>query len=313
MADPWFKFFPTDWRSDPKLRMCSIAARGLWIEMIALMHEAIPYGHMVVSGISPTDTQLAVLTGAPSEQIPELIGELEQAGVFSRTKEGVIYSRKMTRVAKKAAVARKNGKNGGNPSLRKIKEISASVNQTSTNMVKPHMPEARNQREKEEPDGSSKKKPDENEKSPREWLATVLGAKHADAVLDHRRRLRKPLSPRAAELLAGKLARAQSESGLTPDQAADLMIERGWQGFEPQWAANASVSPVVTPISAPQHWTTFDDAKWLRILEYCRKTGMWASIRWGPAPGQEGCAVPEHMLTAEDLQIRWKEFVGEAA
>ena len=64
--------------------------------MIALMHEATPYGHLLVSGRSPTDAQLAVLVGATPDQIPELLGELESAGVFSRTREGVIYSRKMT-------------------------------------------------------------------------------------------------------------------------------------------------------------------------------------------------------------------------
>lgn len=143
MSDPWMKFYPTDWRSDPALRMCSMAARGLWIEMIALMHEAVPYGHLLVSGRSPTDTQLAVLAGAPPEQISEMIGELESAGVFSRTKEGVIYSRKMTRTAKKAAIARKNGKNGGNPSLSKQSRNPPSDNHQDKGGVKPQKPEAR--------------------------------------------------------------------------------------------------------------------------------------------------------------------------
>lgn len=89
------KFYPTDWRSDPALRMCRLAARGLWIEMIALMHEAVPYGYLLVSGRSPTDAQLAVLAGATPDQIPELIGELDAAGVFSRTREGVIFSPEM--------------------------------------------------------------------------------------------------------------------------------------------------------------------------------------------------------------------------
>lgn len=142
MTDPWLKFYPTDWRSDPKLRMCGLPARGLWIEMISIMHEATPYGHLLVSGRAPTDTQLAVLVGSPPAQIPELLGELEAAGVFSRTGKGVIYSRRMTRVAKKSAIARKNGKNGGNPTLSKQKENSSSDNQTPTNPVKPQKPEA---------------------------------------------------------------------------------------------------------------------------------------------------------------------------
>lgn len=142
MTDPWLKFFPTDWRSDPKLRMCGLAARGLWIEMISIMHEATPYGHLLVSGLAPTDTQLAVLVGASSDQIPALCGELEAAGVFSRTREGVIYSRRMTRVAKKSAIARKNGKNGGNPTLRKQKENPPSDIQNRTDHLNPQKPEA---------------------------------------------------------------------------------------------------------------------------------------------------------------------------
>lgn len=145
MADPWLKFFPTDWRSDPALRMCGIAARGLWIEMIALMHEATPYGHLLVAGRSPTDAQLAVLVGAPSDQIPELLGELDAAGVFSRTREGVIYSRKMTRTAKKAAVARKNGKMGGNPTLCNSEDNPALVKGSLNGRVKTQKPEARSQ------------------------------------------------------------------------------------------------------------------------------------------------------------------------
>ncbi|WP_420578798.1 hypothetical protein [Oceaniradius stylonematis] len=155
MNQPWFKFYPTDWRSDPRLRMCSMAARGLWVEMIALMHEATPYGHLLVAGHSPTDAQLAVLAGAPPDQIPDLIGELETAGVFSRTKEGVVYSRKMTRMAKKSATARRNGKSGGNPSLSKESAFSALDNQEDKPPDKPQKPEARNQKPEDIPDGIS--------------------------------------------------------------------------------------------------------------------------------------------------------------
>lgn len=143
MADPWLKFFPTDWRADPTLRMCGLAARGLWIEMIAIMHEAVPYGHLLVSGHPPTDAQLAVLAGAPSDQISDLLGELEAAGVFSRTRGGVIYSRRMARIEKKTAIARKNGKNGGNPTLRKDTENPPLDNPWVKGRVKTQKPEAR--------------------------------------------------------------------------------------------------------------------------------------------------------------------------
>lgn len=87
------------------------------MECMCLMHEAKPYGHLLVSGKSLTDAQLAIQTGIPHDQITTLIGELEAAGVFSRNSDGVIYSRKMTRSAKRAAINKKNGKSGGNPRL----------------------------------------------------------------------------------------------------------------------------------------------------------------------------------------------------
>ncbi|MGZ2484309.1 hypothetical protein ACVITL_002832 [Rhizobium pisi] len=146
--NPWLKFYPLDWRGDPKLRMCSMAARGLWIELLALMHEATPYGHLLVTGKSPTDAQIAVLAGAPSDQVTELLGELESSGVFSRTKDGVIYSRRMIRDEKKSAVARKNGGRGGNPSLSKGKGNSPPDNQPDNGDDKPQKPDARSQNEK---------------------------------------------------------------------------------------------------------------------------------------------------------------------
>lgn len=169
MADPFLKFYTSDWRSDPRLKMCSLAARGLWLEMLCLMHEATPYGHLLISGRSPTDAQLAVLVGAPPDQIPELLGELDSAGVFSRTKEGVIYSRKMTRMKKRAATARKNGRKGGNPKLGVEKENSASVNPRDKGRDMPHIPEARSQREKEDAYASSKKNA-RGTRLPEDWV-----------------------------------------------------------------------------------------------------------------------------------------------
>ena len=34
----WMKFYPERWLSDPKLRMCSLAARGLLIDLMSVAH-----------------------------------------------------------------------------------------------------------------------------------------------------------------------------------------------------------------------------------------------------------------------------------
>lgn len=81
------------------------------------MHEAKPYGHLLVNGKRVTDVQLANLTGIPQDQLTELFGELDNAGVLSRNSEGTIYSRRMTRDAQRAADGERYGKRGGNPAL----------------------------------------------------------------------------------------------------------------------------------------------------------------------------------------------------
>jgi hypothetical protein len=63
----------------------------------------------------------------------------------------------------------------------------------------------------------------------------VLSPEAAHAVLDHRRAIKKPLTLRAAELLAKQFAKCPD-----PDAAADFMIARGWQGFEHGWMEDAS-------------------------------------------------------------------------
>lgn len=67
-------------------------------------------------------------------------------------------------------------------------------------------------------------------RTPRDELSDVLDADRAAAVIDHRQRIRKPLTEHAAKLLAGKFRKCAD-----PNAAADAMIANGWQGFEPEW------------------------------------------------------------------------------
>lgn len=70
--------------------------------------------------------------------------------------------------------------------------------------------------------------------SPRSELETVLDAEHSQAVVDHRQRLRKPLTAYAAKQLAAKFAKFPD-----PNAAADRMIESGWLKIEPHWGQDA--------------------------------------------------------------------------
>lgn len=99
--------------------------------------------------------------------------------------------------------------------------------------------------------------------TPRSILETVLDSKTADAVLDHRKRKGAALGDRAAELLAGKLALFAN-----PNAAADLMIVKGWQSIEPDWAERnglklaPNAGAAAGGAAALTTWVTDEDVRW---------------------------------------------------
>jgi hypothetical protein len=44
MRRPSFQFYPADWRNNAKLRRCSDAARGAWMDVLCILHDADEYG-----------------------------------------------------------------------------------------------------------------------------------------------------------------------------------------------------------------------------------------------------------------------------
>lgn len=93
----WSKFWWQDWQADQALRSCSIAARGLWMDMLCIAHNGTPRGHVTINGQAVAPKRLATLAGIVEKECTKLLAELEEAGVFSRTEDGTIYSRRMVR------------------------------------------------------------------------------------------------------------------------------------------------------------------------------------------------------------------------
>lgn len=94
------------------LQLQSLAARGLWAEMLCIMHLADRRGHLEIQGYSIQAPGLARLVGATEEEVQQLLDELEAAGIFSRKPDNTIYSRRMVRDAKLSEVRRAAGTNG---------------------------------------------------------------------------------------------------------------------------------------------------------------------------------------------------------
>lgn len=92
-------------------------------------------------------------------------------------------------------------------------------------------------------------------KTPRAALETVLDAARAGDVIEMRQRIRKPLTRRAAELLAGQLSQWHD-----PNEAADAMVLNAWQGFKPEYLHNqrARGSPAFSRPAKPDHFANFE-------------------------------------------------------
>jgi hypothetical protein len=117
MKRPSFQFYPGDWLRATDLRACSVGARGLWIDMICLMHEGTPYGHLKVNSKVITQAHLSRMVGASLNEVEVWIKELEDTGVLSTSTDGVFFSRRMVKDEELRNLRAEGGKAGGNPKL----------------------------------------------------------------------------------------------------------------------------------------------------------------------------------------------------
>lgn len=98
---PALQFYVGDYLRDP-IAGCSLAAQGLWLRMLIVMHDSERYGYFCVNGAPIPDETAARRTGCSSvTEYYTFLTELDSAGIPSRTSDGIIYSRRMVSDAKK--------------------------------------------------------------------------------------------------------------------------------------------------------------------------------------------------------------------
>lgn len=112
---PGFWFFTGDWMKDPELRFCSIFARGLLVDLLCILHEAKEQGYASnPDGTPRTNEQIVdAISGGSRDEKLSALAELEQSGVLSRDSRGVLFSRRVSRLAELSAERKQNGSKGG--------------------------------------------------------------------------------------------------------------------------------------------------------------------------------------------------------
>lgn len=114
---PSLQFYVGDWLSDPELRSCSVAARGLFIDLMCLMHRSKVYGKLLINGSRAEDKQVINLLRIHHKTYYKSLKELLDYGVVKQDEDGVYYNARMMRDKALRDKAVEDGKLGGNPVL----------------------------------------------------------------------------------------------------------------------------------------------------------------------------------------------------
>jgi hypothetical protein len=92
------QFYVGDWLKDPAVRACSLAARGLWTDLLCLMWESPERGVLKTGEQAWGVQEIASAVGADVTLVAKLMAELKGKGVTSaRAGDGSLYSRRMVR------------------------------------------------------------------------------------------------------------------------------------------------------------------------------------------------------------------------
>lgn len=230
---PWSKFFWSDHEADEKLRVCSLAAQGLWMRMLCLMARATPRGELRIGSEPCSVRDLARIAGESDVTVAALLDELSRRGVFSTTRAGVIFSRRMKRDEKITKIRAENGAKGGRASLGKYAEKNGLLEQNpSKNSSKELSPRSQKPDIIPFPDGNGEPVRQEAWKPPGEhvdpdrafwasakaWLGASRGAVIGRWVRDHGR-----------EATARAIAEAQVNRAVDPVPYIERVLRNAWR------------------------------------------------------------------------------------
>ena len=218
---PYFDFYPSDFMHG--VRGLSAQEVGLYTMMLCRIYEENgPVEHHVM--------RLATYAGMRESTFEKVLAKLIELGKL-QLNEGMLSNARaeseISSRANKLKIASRAGKISAEKRQQKQQPLSTgvqrNVNHTDTDTDTDNTSSLRSEVKAQAPAKASVQSE----------LMKFLDQDHAKAVIDHRKALKKPLTLRGAELLAGKFSQCPD-----PNAAADAMIEHGWQGFEPQWLQN---------------------------------------------------------------------------
>lgn len=118
---PAFQFYPADWLNDIKLQSCPMAAQGVLINLMCLMHQSERCGFLLINGSKPDQRTIIKLLRTHHRTFKHSLSLLLSSGVLREDENGVVYCPRMVKDGALRDKRRAAGKLGGNPFLLKQK------------------------------------------------------------------------------------------------------------------------------------------------------------------------------------------------
>jgi hypothetical protein len=191
-------------------------ARGVWIDLLCVMMESDPYGHLAVKNRPMTDEEAARLIGVDCTTFKGILYRLEEAGIPSRTPDGMLYSRRLVRDHERFITGSNAGhKGGGSPLLKKKPE------------------EARSQK----PEAKGGLKDAFKGVLPVLAFDSPAFAAAWDDWQTHRREIKKPLTAKSAEMQMNQFREWGQDRAI---KAIRHTIAKGWQGIREEDTGRAA-------------------------------------------------------------------------
>lgn len=143
---PALQFYPGDWKKDIGVQSLSMHDRGVWLEILFLMHDSSRRGVLLLGDKAMPVEVLARILGMPKESLDETLEHLVSYGVTEReTRTGALVNRRMLRDENERAESRgrlnkwrkaKKAKDNGNAeetvSETDLKRLSSSSTSSSS-------------------------------------------------------------------------------------------------------------------------------------------------------------------------------------
>lgn len=135
-----FAFYPADWMSDSRLRLCSAGARGLWIDILCLMYLSSERGYLIIEDTILDEQMIQKTLGCDAKEFDDYFTELIRYNIIKKDDKNRYFCKTMVNAQQLSEKRTMSGKLGGNPNLKILVKqndvlVGNLVNQNS-NLVK---------------------------------------------------------------------------------------------------------------------------------------------------------------------------------